>query len=204
MSTSRRIEEYTKAQAHCSLPLVRDIQEIRFTRQQLVTIQRTYAGGTITPSTTIPQAGALSFALSSLPDYTEFTALFDQYRIIQASVSFEPTSLVSTSTPLITVLDYDDAVVPTSLNMLYEYETMQSSTSGTMQKRVLTPKLALAAYSGVFTSFGVAPTGTWIDSASPSVLYYGVKWYNDAQTGNNTSINWDIIVSLTCQFKLAR
>jgi len=203
----RKLNLAEHSQIKAGIPEVRDVGKIVVSRQQITTFQRTYTGPTIIPSTTVDFAGALSFALNSLPNYTEFTALFDQYRIIQAVVRFVPTSQVSTSTPLLTVLDYDDASVPSAVTDVQQYATLQITESGGYCERVLNPHPATAMYSGAFTSFGSpsgGPRGPWIDSASPGVLYYGLKYYNLAQTGNNTSINWDTTITLVFQCKYLR
>jgi len=192
-----------KTQQKTALPRVPDIIPQYIRRQKPYTFERTYTVGTITPSTTIDQAGAISFTLNSLPDSSEFTNLFDQYRITQAVVKFVPTSQVSTSSPLLTVLDYDDAVTPTLVTQLYEYSTLYVSESSSYVERALKPQMAVAAYSGAFTSFG-SMSDMWIDVASPNVVYYGVKWFNLAQTGNNTSINWDILATITLQTRYIR
>jgi len=203
----RKINLAEHSQIKAGIPEVRDVGKIVVSRQQITTFQRTYTGPTIIPSTTLDQQGALSFALSSLPSYTEFTALYDQYRIIQAVVRFIPTSQVSTSTPLLTVLDFDDAATPSAVTDIQQYATLQITESGGYCERVLNPHPATAMYSGAFTSFGSpsgGPRGPWIDSASPSVLYYGLKYYLVAQTANNTSINWDSTITLVFQCKYLR
>jgi len=139
--------------------------------------------------------------LISSQNFSEFTNLFDQYRIVQVTVTFVPTSQVSTSSPLVTFIDRDDASTLTAVTQCYEFPSCQISESGCLVERTFTPRPATAAYSGVFTSFTSASAKIWIDAASAGVLYYGLKWYNTAQTGNNTSINWDIVINLTMQFQ---
>jgi len=196
----KRIEQYEKTQTKGRLPQTPDIPKMVL-REKLFTTQRTYSGGTITPSTTIDQTGSISFALNQLSNFSEFTNLFDQYRIVQVTVTFVPTSQVSTSSPLVTFIDRDDASTLTAVTQCYEFPSCQISESGCLVERTFTPRPATAAYSGVFTSFTSASAKIWIDAASAGVLYYGLKWYNTAQTGNNTSINWDIVINLTMQFQ---
>jgi hypothetical protein len=136
--------------------------------------------GAITTSTTIPSAGALTFILQDLPAYTELTALYDQYRIMKVKVEFIVTGATNplTGPPglILTALDYNDATTPASVNELVQYETVQSVPVGNYFERTLQPRSAVAAYSGVFTSFANV-YAQWIDTASSSVVHYGIKYY---------------------------
>jgi hypothetical protein len=129
--------------------------------------------------------GAISFSLSLLSNAGAFSSLFDKYRIVQAKVGFFPyytegavTSGV-TAGPLYTVLDYDDGTA-VNINGLVNYDNLKVAPIGSYFERVLTPHAALAAYSGVFTSFAQAPSKQWIDIASSTVQYYGLKYATPA------------------------
>ena len=73
------------------------------------------------------------FTLSSLPSFTEFQALFDQFRIKRIKIMYLPPNSIawtgSTSSQPIgefyTVLDFDDATTPGSLNDLLQYQTLK-------------------------------------------------------------------------------
>lgn len=122
--------------------------------------------------------------LSDLPNYTEFTALFDMYKIhlVKTTVIFDKNSAsVSTASAtnfipnLIWVIDRDDA---TALGSLTEYEQYDDFKIRRLDKPVKIfwrPKVASAVYSGgAFT--GYSSVGQrWIDCASPSTEHYGLK-----------------------------
>jgi len=74
---------------------------------------------------------AYSFKLNDLPGYTEFTGMYDFYRITKVKVTYLPeqTDFISTGNvnssdhiPLITVVDNNDASVPASVDELREYQ----------------------------------------------------------------------------------
>jgi hypothetical protein len=46
----------------------------------------------------------------------------------------------------------------------------------------MVPKVAIASYNGVFTGYSQNNKPVWVDSGSPSVAHYGIKWavYNFA------------------------
>jgi len=148
--------------------------------------------------------GALDFDLSDTPTPTDFTSLFDRYRIWQVQVEFLPlvapfgASTTAANLPiLITAIDYDDSTPPAAFSTLQQYGNSQVVFNQEYHKRVLTPKFALSAYSGVFGSFSYADPGAWIDSASPSVQYYGLKWATSPVTVVSGSY---ILYSIQCTY----
>jgi len=74
---------------------------------------------------------------------------------------------------MISVLDYDDST-STASAALRQYESAVQVQSTRPMTRTLCPHVAIAAYSGAFTSFANKKM-VWIDSGSPSVVHYGVK-----------------------------
>ncbi len=150
-------------------------------RNPVYTFTRSCSKGTIT-ATNGETLTALSFTLNDVPLPSDFTSLFDQYRIIQVILEFIPVtqpfgpSTTATDLPSVhTVIDYDDDTTPTSINTLRQYSTHQIVSNQSYFKRVLTPRFTIAAYSGAFTSYSLGPVNTWQDANSPGIIYYGVK-----------------------------
>ncbi len=142
---------------------------------------------------------ALTFALSDLPNYTEFTALFDQYRIEEVSVRLIP--IVTTCTPasytdslLYSVVDFDDATTATVTD-LQQYENVRVSPPTKEVKYRLVPRLAIAAYGGAFTQY--ANTQMWLDVGSPSTYHYGLKLA--CSTAGGAVQTWKIV----CNYRVA-
>jgi hypothetical protein len=181
-------------------PAVPDPMPIRIKARKVHTFSRRIDRGSVTPSTTVDTLLAYSFSLSDLPDYAEFTNLFDQYRIVQIALDFEwvlgPSSGVQ---PLYVCFDQDDAVTPTALTNLLEYDTVSTTVAGANCSRVLTPRVATALYGGAFTQFGNNPATQWVDAAYPSVQYYGVKVGILAASGNPTGAAWRLLCRYVVQ-----
>jgi len=133
-------------------------------------------------------AKAYSFQLSDIPSSTEFTNLFDQYRIrnvkIMLSVSRRNAPAVNATlhaatvpmTPLLLdVVDYDDANALT-LAGIEQYENLKITPldGSRLITRTLKPHVAVASYSGTFVSYANM-TDQWIDCNSPAVQHYGWK-----------------------------
>lgn len=182
---SKGINRLTVVTQDKSPPVRPDINPMMISsRQKVYTFQRSINGGILT-ATNLPTLGAYSFTLGTLPSYTDFTSLFDQYRIIQVQIKFTPLlaangfgpATTSTTLPtLYTAIDYDDSTTPAAVDDLRQYDTLEVSPYNVYTQRTFQPRAALALYSGVFTSFGQTSPGQWIDAGSPNVQYYGLKY----------------------------
>ncbi len=141
----------------------------------------------ITPATAVNTYGVVTWALNQLPGYTDFTTLFDLYKITSVDVQFfmSPISnhVVQTSTAgantcipmLYTVLDYDDSTPLASIDEALECETCLVHRADEIPVRHVAPRMAVAAYSGAFTSYTNLGQ-QWIDCNSPGVIHYGLKY----------------------------
>lgn len=205
LSALQTIKENTASMQRGIMPKVPDVQRIYFSQKDRVyTFSRKYVGTPITPSTTVDQAGALNFQLTNFPDATEFTSLFDQYRIVQITVEFLSLTTGPYVSPLTSIIDYDDSNAVASLNELLEYQTAMTTTAGANHTRTLTPHVTSAVYSGAFTSFAVAPNSLWIDCANANVQYYGLKYYFPALSGGTNTVLYNVYISGILQFKRVR
>lgn len=166
-----------------------------------------YASGAIAGSSITDVFGATGFQLSSLPNYTEFTALFDMYKITGVKVTYMPranSAEAGTNQGLVkffSVIDYDDTTAPTAINDLLQYESLKVSNSSRDHTRFLKPKIARAIYqSGVSTAYG-ASTG-WIDCDNASVPHYGLKYALQQLPSGNQS--FDVKITYYLAFKNVR
>jgi hypothetical protein len=186
-------------------PEVPDVIPMQLKRRKLYTFQRSQDFGLITSSNSTVVQGAYVFALSQLPDYTEFTALFDSYRILQVRFSFFPLFIDTTATtayPAIkTVIDYEDNTVIT-LQQAEEYDSLLVSQTGTYFERVIVPRCSLSAYNVTPPGYSQAKALTWLDCASPDVTHYGLKIVMPVAGAVNAV--WQPTVHYTLQFKNSR
>jgi hypothetical protein len=183
-----------------SEPDVRDIQLARFNSKRIFNFDFTQVN-LISTSAVSETDGAISFQLNNLTGYTALTSLFDQYRIIGVHVQFTPSQSVYTSAaaPIYTVLDYDDSAA-TATTALSQYDTLKIAPATVYFQRDLKPRAAVAMYSGTFASFG--NTGSmWIDSASPAVVYYGLKY---AIPASGSTPSWTVFSRVMIQCRHQR
>lgn len=148
---------------------------------------------------------ALIFKLSDLPNYTEFTALFDQYKFDRVEVDFIPVvtttnSALTVDSMIWTAVDFDDANATTALQIA-EYENCHVYPPTQRFSVDITPRVALAAYAGAFTSY--ANVGSiWLDVGSPSIEHYGFKV--GCNTAGGATQTWKIVCRYMLSFKSAR
>lgn len=132
----------------------------------------------ITSSSTVPTFGAFNINLSNLANSAIYTACFDQYKIEEVEVWIEPSAgaaNIPTNVGLLcTSIDLDDSTAPTSFSTLESSQTALVTNAMAGHYHKFCPHMAVAVYSGAFTSFANAPAD-WIDCGSPSVQHYGIK-----------------------------
>jgi len=133
-----------------------------------------------------PVHNAYAFSLSSLPNYSEFVNLYESYKISRIKVQFIFSSNsqdVNTGASvfalpnIVGVIDQNDNTALTTYNDYLQYKFCKIRRLDKPMSFYFKPMFDVAAYSGVFTSYA-QKTG-WIDTSSPSVLHYGLKFMLD-------------------------
>lgn len=182
------------------MPSIMDVPKMVVTPRRTFTVKQNafYQNLTTTATGTF---GAVVLTLNSFSNSTAFASLFDSWKILQATVRFVPQVRPGTGVamgPLLTAIDYDDAVVPTTSAQLREYESMYEVPWGNYVERTWVPSVANAVYSGAFTSF--AQYRGWIDVGSPGVQWYGLKWATDSAVAvtNAYVIELEAVLQFQC------
>jgi len=179
--------------------------------EQILRFRRSVAGYTVTQQAIADTFGAYQVTLNGLPDYAEFTALFDQYKIELIEINFKPVynmqNVVSTATAvmprLLTAMDYDDVTNWTSKQQAWEYETMRETNFDKEVTRRFKPKVAKALYAGTFNGYSVEES--WIDCNSPDVQHYGLKWCVTGGSSGQTALQqWAVKITAYLAFKYVR
>jgi len=143
--------------------------------------QNVLAQNILTTSASVDTNGAAYFTVGGLNQIGNFTALFDQYKIIGIEVWVQ---LTTTGTAAVasamaasqytSYIDYDDATAPASYATAVENQNAMTSTLLVNHYHAFVPHVAVATYSGTFTSFE-NQEAPWIDAASTGVQHYGLK-----------------------------
>lgn len=122
-----------------------------------------------------PTLAGISFRLSFIPNYAEFTALFDVYRITKINIKWNPEyTVLSDAAPVSTalnvfmnsVIDLTDAGPPPSVDDILQYSTIRTTGITKEHGRSWEPTTMMTE--------GM-PCRCWLATSSPSTLHYGVK-----------------------------
>jgi len=160
---------------------------------------------------TAPNFAAYYFILSQLDNASAYTTLYDQYRVDWIEWVCRPmytSNALSPATNIVpqiySVIDYDDANVTSySINIMRSYESCAIRELESFGRKIK-PHVAIAAYSGAFTSFENVES-PWIDSASPNVQHYGMKLGVDpGATGQTNLQSWNVSCRVQCSFRNVR
>lgn len=162
--------------SHSMRERVPDVQRFQIKRNKVYTFSRKFRLGAVAASSVTGASGGYSFSLSQLPNASDFTNLFDQYRLAQITVTFAP-NYVQANIPVYTCFDYDDASTPPSLLTLFEKETCRVSTSDQIIERSFTPRVLREVYATVATSGYETAIHPWIDSVNDTIPHYGFKYF---------------------------
>lgn len=157
------------------------------------------------------QYGSLSlyFTLGDMPDYTEFTTLFDTYRLHHVTVKITPfwgdsatgAAVAGTSAQTCVlwhhIIDRDDASLPTAsdagvatLREYESYQTLSLARGRAVVVQIPQPLAAVAVYqASAFNAYGRTTPGQWLDAATPATQYFGYKAICEANnSGANTAL----------------
>jgi len=128
-----------------------------------------------------------------------FLTLFDQYRIDQIEVWIEPRAAQGSTvfSNISTRVDLDDVSTPTVIENVEHGPGALTTAGGNGHYHKWVPHMAMAAYSGVFTSF-TNREPQWIDSASSGVQHFGIKMGAFATAA---VVNYDMSVRFTMSFR---
>ena len=132
-------------------------------------------------SNVYPQTAAVptsfAFHLNLLPSYSEITAMYDQYRIDQIDIIYEPASrcgpsaaTTSNGAPhMLTRVDYDNSAALT-YDQLRECSNTMVHSVFERWEHSFKPRVSPEVYNGVAsTGYMVASGDPWISTGSPSV-----------------------------------
>ena len=155
----------------------RKSRRIRSKKSQYFFSRYTDALGYVNCDGTNPALYAFNFSLSDLPNYTEFTSLYDMYKLNAVKVTFIPYQTVSNSVATInnadntarffSAIDYNDGTAPITTDNLREYQTAKFTRLLKTHKRfIYKPKILDT------NGFAISP---WMSTSTPTANYYGLK-----------------------------
>lgn len=141
-----------------------------------IKFQRTVEGAfDITTTGLVANFGVFNFSLNDLPNYTEFTGLFDLYKIERIEIEWTPeyTELTDASLASNAVNVYFNTAIdpagntPSSVDDVLQYRSLHSTSITKHHKRDFVP---------AYLMDGIVPTSCYISCASPSSNLYGIVY----------------------------
>lgn len=167
-------------------------------------IRRQFVQNAFTATTGVDQQTSWNFQLASLPQYTEFTNLFKEYRIAKVSYRFRIYKALGTNTtnlnPVVYhAIDERGSSAVASPNDVLAYSSAKISVL-TDDKPVtrwfsFRPAVADAVYRGAFSGYAIAKK-QFLSTAYADVQHYGLM---TALTQATTGIN----IAMDVRFLLA-
>lgn len=150
---------------------------------------RSFVGSVITGNdVSYATNAALTMTLSGLPNYAEFTALYDQYRITGVKIRWilrrDPTQATTAANKdvypkLAIARDHTDSNTPASAAELLEYSNSkyrQLTPDKDTYSIFVKPSVQMVSYKTAVTSGYTPKWGQWLSTADSTVPHYGLKW----------------------------
>lgn len=158
-------------------------------------------------SNLVDYSNHFGFTLGQLPNATEFTGLYDEYRINKVVIKLIPkfnstlqgTGIANYMNQVHTCLDYDDAnALPTAtaINDITQYQSHRMTMGARTVTRVVVPKIELTG------SGAQAPKAyQWLDTDQTAALHNGVKVVIPKCDNASSLIIYDLQITTYLSFR---
>ena len=135
------------------------------------------------------------FRMNQVPNYTEYQALYDQYKLTGVSFKIMPkwtnpgnganSTTIAGVGQIISVIDYDDTLAPLTRDELLEFQTAKVTACNKQHVRYIKPKMLNLVYRTVSTQgYSVVPS-KYLDMALVDVPHFGLKVWIDGPNVNS-------------------
>lgn len=155
-----------------------------------------------------PWLNSATFSFNQLPGVGDFTSIFDRYKITYIKLYIWLKIDPSAQTPatasypkLYYVKDYDDAIIPSSLNELREHQNCKVIVMNPNRPIVirLKPSTLSLSYRSALASTYSPKWQQWIDMANIDVPHYGLKLAIDDLTNTNYQVRFEGKMWFVCK-----
>lgn len=137
-----------------------------------------------------PYLSFITFQLSDLPAYSEFTALYDQYKINCVVLSWKLMNApeaqgmqynASNYPEIIYCYDYDTNAPASTLNQIRERGNCKQKIlrPNSYMKMVIRPKITTPVFNGALSFAYAVHRPSWIDCTNASVPHFGIQYAID-------------------------
>lgn len=166
--------------------------------------------GSLTVPVATTNLQGVAFTLADLPDYGDFTALYDQYKILGIKVKWLPRGNSSdiqaqnSISRFFSVIDRDDDATPTSIDQLTQYESCKMTPTTGVHSRYFKPSIRREIPNAIGGTAHEVTGPQWIDVTNANVKHYGIKLAVQGPLSGTGSIYFDAQVTMYLAFKNVR
>lgn len=161
-------------------------------------------------------SAAVTTSFDDLPNRSEYSALFDAFRIEHVKYRIIPngdvqpnaddlggaTTVVASPQALETGIDLDDATPPSTIGEILQYETYKYTRPSDVCTLQYVPRVAREIFDGVTASFEEPEGSVWVDCAQQTTPHYGFKvWVTSHGASANVQNQWIIRGEMRISFK---
>lgn len=146
--------------------------------------------------------------ISNVVSASDFTSLFDQYKINycvwKAYLKIDPSAQAATTASyprLFYYRDYDDSSIAGSLDEIRESQRARTVVMNPNRPVVVKfkPNTLATFYNSVGVNNYSPRWGTWLDIGGSGTFHYGFKWAIDDLTNTNYRVNFEITLYFSCK-----
>lgn len=161
---------------------------MRIRRNPVYSFVRTKQLTSINLQTASDTLGRITFQLDNLDNYTEFTNLFQQFRILGVKLTFVPYVTSNDANPIATtyvmpnihtVIDHDDSGTPANLAEIMQFRNHRMTRLNRVHSRYIKPSILMSAYETALTSAYIPKWKQWVSTDDYTTPHYGLKYFID-------------------------
>lgn len=176
----------------------------KYSINQVFSYKRRFEAAPITLGAGVAISSVFSPSLSNLPNYTDFTALFDMYRITGIKISIIPNLNINNVAAnqrfnVFSAIDYNDLSTIT-VAQAESYQNCKQTISTKTHSRYFKPKIAITQADVSGTSFVASYPSPWISTANTNIAHGFLKVVSDVNP-TASSLYFTVNVELYVQFK---
>lgn len=156
----------------------------------------------------VPLAQATGFAMNALPGVTDFTTLYDQYKVTHIQLRFhlriEPGAQVAADASyprLFYITDHDDLTPPSSIDDIRQNSRCKVRVLQPNKEIIVNfkPSILTVMYQSALASGYTPAYNKWVGMSNTVLPYYGLKWCVDIFNNVNYRLDVEGVAWFQCK-----
>lgn len=176
----------------------------KYSGGKIFSFKRKFEAASISLGAGVAMSSVYSISLGNIPSPTDFTNLFDMYRLAGVKISIIPNVNMNNSVTnqrfnIFSVLDYNDLSTITVVQA-EQYQNVKQTISTRTHSRYFKPKLAINQADVSATAFVASYKAPWISTSNTNIAHGFMKVISDVNPNAGTAY-FTVNVTLYMQFK---